>query len=199
MNTFQVIQNEPLNIPLRYRDLHFDDFRIDNDEQKYIRYLAECFVSYFPKISQQGRSLIFHGAPGTGKTMLAMIMYQALIEQGHAVCYESAFLFFNHLEKKLLRADFILQDVLNYYQHFSLLIIDHLTDGAGLKETLTRNEQQMLFTIIDHRYQHCLSTMLISNHSKEELTEIIGGALMDRLSDDGLILTFNWDSYRNHS
>jgi DNA replication protein DnaC len=186
------------NIPARYTNLSFDDFMMDNIEQKFNRRFVECYVAFFPEISQRGMSIIFSGKEGTGKTMLAMIMKQALMKMGYTVHYETAF-FLNYLKEmnaKECHPKFCLKEALNYYKQFNLLIIDNFTCGTELEDSLTGCEKQLLFTIFDHRYQNNLSTILISNHSQQELIEHLGAPLVDRLGENGVILTFNWHSYR---
>lgn len=197
-NNIVVFKDKFQNIPPRYRGLSFDDFRVDNEDQKHIHRFAKYIISTFPEISQQGISIIFSGGVGTGKTMLAMIMMQELIRMDHEVCYESGYNFLNKLKEKAWHPRFTFQDALDYYKQFSLLIIDNFTKGAGLGCSVSSNEQQLLFELIEHRYQHKLNTILISNHNQEELTEIVGEALMSRIGEQGMTLTFNWDSYRKN-
>lgn len=196
MNTnVEVVENQLMTVPLRYRGLTFDNFKISNEKQKIICDLVEMFVDTFSERSQDGSSLIFSGNSGTGKTMLAMIIYQSLIQVNYSVCYESAYPFLEKLKINEWRLNFNYKNILEIYKKSSLLILDNLIEGIGF-EDLSNREHQLLFSVIDERYNNKLSTILITNHNNENLTKIIGEACMGRILEKGITLNFGWDSYR---
>jgi DNA replication protein DnaC len=87
--------------------------------------------------------------------------------------------------------------VLEDYSNIHFLIIDEVTEGfSGKSGTLSDWEKKMLFTLIDMRYSKNLCTLVISNRSLGEMIERLGATTYDRLTEKGLSLIFNWNSYR---
>lgn len=191
------IKHQLEQISPRYRDKTFDDFNVDNADQARVKKVARQFVKTFEDRRQDGTCLKLQGNIGTGKTLIANIMLQALAKSGYSVHYEPSLRFLRKLQDKNYESDAALQATLDYYKRIQFLIIDEVTEGFGGKEgQLAGWEKQMLFTLVDTRYHKKLCTAVISNRSKEEIVERIGERTTDRLSENGITLAFTWESYR---
>jgi DNA replication protein DnaC len=60
---------------------------------------------------------------------------------------------------------------------------------------VVNNGVNRIFTI-NQRYINRLCTLIISNHSQDELVERLGEPTVGRLTENGITLAFNWKSYR---
>lgn len=184
-------------LPL-YRDKIFSDFETKIDDQARIKKIAERYVETFSERLQEGSGLIFSGCPGTGKTLLSMIIYQALVEVGHSVSYERTLQFLRSLKDANFTSHSAYQSLLDHQKRIPLLIIDEVTKGYGGKGgCLADWEQQMLFDLIDLRYQLKLCTLVISNHTQSDIISRLGNSTIDRLFEKNVFLSFNWGSYRS--
>jgi DNA replication protein DnaC len=184
-------------VPSLYQGKTFDDFIIEYPGQSRIKKTAERYVETFSERLKEGNALKFSGGTGTGKTLLALIMYQALAKSGFKVRYKSSVAFLRDLHDKNFESNAAFERVLDDYNNIHFLIIDEVTEGfSGRGGMLSDWEKKMLFTLIDMRYSKNLCTLVISNRSLGEMTERLGVTTYDRLTEKGLSLIFNWNSYR---
>jgi len=183
-------------IPLRFRGKALADFREDYSSQSHIKRIVERYIATFPERLALGNCLVFHGKPGTGKTMLSLLMYEALARASFTVGYESSLQFLRRFREKEFESDAAFSSLLDSYLRKSLLIIDEVTEGVGKSNFPADWERKLLFTLVNSRYEKNLCTIVISNRSKEEMIERLGEPIVDRLSENGVFLAFNWNSYR---
>lgn len=184
------------NLPPRFRGKTFVDFKVDFVAQEPIKRTAECYIATFSKRLQEASCLTFIGKPGTGKTLLALIMYQALVKSGFVVEYQPTLNFLRLLQEKQYESHAAFENLLSHYKKLPFLIIDEVTEGCGKSAMPADWERHMLRMLIDVRYQAERCTLVISNRNKTELIERLGEPTMDRLSENGATLVFTWPSYR---
>jgi DNA replication protein DnaC len=185
-----------LAISPRYRNKTFADFTVNCKEQAHIKQAMECYVATFSERLREAASLIFIGRPGTGKTLMALIIYQALARAGYSVEYRSSLNFLRLLQEKQFESYSSLDSLLKHYQQLSFLIVDEVTEGCGKCATPADWERHLLRMVIDARYQAGRPTLVLSNRRREELLERIGEPALDRLAERGATLAFSWQSYR---
>lgn len=183
-------------IPYRYHNSGFDNYRPDCPEAA--KALASCksYAERWTEVYERGLNLIMTGTAGTGKTHLATAIMNYLIQREEANGrYTTA--------AKLIRAirstynaesNESENQVVNMFSTIPLLIIDEI----GVKYA-SDFDRAMLFEIIDNRYNDQLPTILISNLALSALTEVMGERSIDRLSEGGSVLAFQWDSHRGKS
>ncbi len=185
------------SIPPIFRGITFDNFRIDYPEQQKIKNIACRFVETANARLESGTNLILHGISGTGKTMLSIIMCQILAKFGFDVRYESSLQFLRLFRDRNFESYSAFENILNHYARIQFLVIDEVTESRVTGKQLANWEREMLFALIDARYQQqkrC--TFIISNRSKEALSEQLGDRIFGRLSQTAITLAFNWNSYR---
>lgn len=136
-------------------------------------------------------SLIIAGSYGNGKTHLAAAVSNALIDRGIPVMFGT---FSEHLER--LREEFDHTGERKYLSQMKvtpMLVLDDLG-----KERRTDWTHQILFDVVNYRYEHLLpmivTTNLAGTNSVDALANHVGGAVWSRLCEmSGMIITSGKD------
>lgn len=171
------------NVGKKFLDKHLSDYITDTDEKKNIL----SVVSQFIKDVNDGkcRTLWLCGSTGTGKTLL-----------GSCICRETMGTFARSYNIKddidatrTYRATETKRQVIQRYAGYRLLVIDEIGRGG-------MDERDYLWQLLNERYENELSTVLITNMSKEELKEYLGGPVYDRFVTNCISLTFTGESFR---
>lgn len=185
-------------IPARFKDCRFKRFITEGNDAAEI---AKNGCKEYAKLlltesdPQNIGSLILAGNCGTGKTFLACAIANALIDRKKSVRYWTA----NGIVRAVRStwnsssrdcrqpsfsydADLIEPD---------LLIIDEVGVQAG-----SENEQQIIFDVINARYNEMRPVIVISNEDIEGITRFLGPRTFDRLCENGQAIGFSWASYR---
>lgn len=142
---------------------------------------------------ERRENVIALGPSGTGKTHVALCLGLAACQKGLSVGFTTVAALVSEMmeardERRLLR----LQKQMSAYQ---LLIIDEL----GFVP-LSKTGAELLFGLILQRYERG-ATLITSDFPFDEWTETLGselltGALLDRITHHVSILEMNGDSYR---
>lgn len=185
--------NYAAGIPVRFQARTLESYRHELPGQKRALNVARRFVESWPEQREKGTSLIFTGGPGTGKTHLACAIGSALM-QGHlaAVCFGTVLELLRTV-KDTYRKDSprteteAIADLLRY----DLLILDEVGVQIG-----SEHEKNLLFEILNGRYQDCLPTILLSNLNAADLEAFLGQRVMDRYRECGAVVAFDWQSHR---
>ncbi|MBV9576354.1 MAG: ATP-binding protein [Gammaproteobacteria bacterium] len=192
----QKIEQSLQQVPLMYRGKNFADFNIDYTEQMKVKAIALRYVETFATRLQNGNAILFSGSPGTGKTLLALIIHQALSKAGHYVHYEPGLQFLRTLQEKNMESTTAFSKLSHFYQSMDLLIIDEAAQGRVKGSELLDWEKEMLFTIANVRNQAKLPTLLITNLNKENFYDALSLRIAERFMQQAITLAFNWKSYR---
>ncbi len=198
--TLQRIKNESIKrllgdsgLPKRFQGRRFDNFTIENTEQKRSLKIAQFFAENFDSFLSTGASLVFCGKPGTGKTHLAASIANAICEQGRSALYLSV-LKATRMVKDTWKRDANVSEN-NVYKAMitpDLLILDEVGIQFG-----SESEKLILFEILNGRYEEMRPTIVISNLLPSEITNYLGERVVDRLTEGGgSVVVFDWDSYR---
>lgn len=181
-------------IPERFQSKSLDDYEAANPGQARVLRFAKGYVENFDEVLRTGQSALFLGKPGTGKTHLAAgIGMQLLRDQNRRVMFTTVIRAVRRVKETWARgseeseAEAIRSMVLP-----DLLILDEVGIQFG-----SDTERNILFDLINERYEKCRPTLILSNLSVEEVSTFLGERIMDRLRENGgKCFLFDWESRR---
>lgn len=183
-------------IPERFRACTLSNWSADAPAQ--VQALAACcgFVEAFDENFSVGRSAMLLGTVGTGKTHLGTAMLQAVIRQhAHAGLhglYATAGSIIRDVKATFGNRGRTEADIYDDLIRPDLLVIDEVGVQHG-----TDFERQVLFEVINGRYEKIKPTIVVSNLGVTELRQCLGDRAVDRLRDkSGIVVVFRWASAR---
>lgn len=177
----------------RHFDKTFDNYKVENKGQDF----AIKSMRYFSDKTMNGecKNMILCGSVGTGKNHLCTALIRDLIERKYPSSIRIATI------KEIIRyvraswskeSEYDEQDAINNLTSTGLLIIDEMGVQTG-----SDDELNIIFEIINGRYENKRPTIIVSNLEKGELVELIGARVIDRLKEDGCrVLGMAWESHR---
>lgn len=150
----------------KYRKMGFpesdmQDWTFENDDKgnEKLSNMAKRYVDNFDVFRKQGKGLLLYGGVGTGKTYIACMIANALIDKGYPVLVTN---FARILST--LQGTFDKQEYLDSLNKFKLLIIDDL----GIERD-TGYAKEQVFNIIDSRYRAGLPMIITTNLTMQKL------------------------------
>lgn len=181
-------------IPDRFREKSLDSFVAETPEQQRALRSAQRYASEFDEALRTGRSLMFLGKPGTGKTHLAAgIALQLMRDQSRRVLFTTVLRAVRRVKDTWVKGcNKSESDVIREMVLPDLLILDEV--GVQFGSDFERN---ILFDLLNERYEACKPTLILSNLSLEEVGDFLGERIMDRLRENGgRAVLFSWESHR---
>ena len=172
-------------VPERYFKESLDTYKITNEMQATAAKAATNFL-HAAKCGEF-KSLVILGNAVTGKTHLAC----AIIREAGGKYRTAPDIVEEMRRAKSFTANDTEADIIDYYAHVSLLVIDEI--GRGIAAT---DEKYMLYQILNARYNTRKPTVLISNYKKADFLQYIGVAAADRLVESAEVWEMNGESYR---
>src|SRR5215218_786866 len=156
-------------------------------DQRLVRELATS------RFLAQAENILIFGAPGVGKTHLAIALGRAVVEAGHSVVFTSATALLAALSKA--ETDGQLSDRLMFYTKPKLLVVDEL--GYLPFE---RRSAHLFFQLVAKRYEKG-SMLVTTNQAVTQWgtvfgDEVLATAILDRLLHHSHTLVIQGDSYR---
>lgn len=183
-------ENARVNAGISKRNLYktFDDYICKNEGQQKAKNDCQRFVENFPS----DKSMIMVGGVGTGKTLLASAMLDALVDNHKCGIIKTIDLVRRLKATWHKDSNETEEEILNRYIDADLLIIDEVGSQFG-----SDTEKLFIFDIIDGRYQDMKPTILISNLDINGIKDAIGERCVDRLREGGgSMIAFDWESSR---
>lgn len=183
-------------IPARFQGRTLQSFVADTSAKKKALEFATAFADGFDEVVQTGRSAVFLGLPGTGKTHLACGIGLQLIRNNRSVLFTSVLRAIRRIKETWSKAaDETETEAVHALVRPHLLILDEVGVQFG-----SETEKMILFDVLNERYEHRRPTILISNLTLPEVKAYLGERVFDRLREDGgEVVTFDWPSHRGKS
>lgn len=137
-------------------------------------------------------SLMLCGNPGTGKTHLAVGVVAAVLAGGRSATKVNVSDMVRMVRETWGRGDVTERAVYDRLGAVDLLVIDELGVQTG-----SDNEKQIIFEVLNRRYESCLPTMILSNLGPDGVKAELGERVTDRLREDGgRMIACDWESHR---
>lgn len=202
------------NIPYRYKDKNFANYKVKPENEKVYRKVAEYLKNY-QENEKAGRWLVMAGNYGTGKTHLSIAILKKVcsiyakqaidsrpdlpVEITRKKIISNPVLFvktpelLEEIRSTYDRNDINEDDVLFKYKTRRFLVLDDL--GVEKPSDSTREK---LYSILDYRYSNMRPTVITTNCDMNELVNRIGERIVDRIQEvaDGYITIWQGDSHR---
>lgn len=180
-------------IPERFMSRDLANYRAETDEQRKALQIASEYANDFDNVLLEGRSLIFCGLPGTGKTHLAVGIAKVAMTRGKTAILTSAMNAIRTVRETYRKDSEITErQAIARFAEPDLMILDEVGTQLG-----TEAEKVTLFDVINARYERMRPTIVISNLGLDGIREYLGDRAFDRLRENGgKAYWFNWTSHR---
>jgi DNA replication protein DnaC len=175
------------NIPLRYQNSNFDNYK---EEIQGCKEIKELILNKYDK----KQNLIIAGNTGTGKTHLAIALLKKLITE-HELDINTRITKLGYYMKYYNLASLKIENskLFNEVINCRYLVIDEF--GANDSDF----KERILFEIIDARYDNYLSTILLTNATVKEFKSKLTDMTYSRIRQNALLLEPKHQDYRiNH-
>ena len=177
-------------IPTRFVEKSLDNFTVKDAWQAQAKAKVKNYIDNLEQFADQGRSLIFLGNVGTGKTHLAVSLLKAFLQKGGSGVFLSVSDLILDIRDSWGKGS--VKEKIELYASADILVLDEVGVQAG-----TENERQILFSIINRRYNEVKPTVLISNLNIDAFKDFVGKRIFDRLKENGGdLIAFTGNSYR---
>jgi len=182
-------------IPDRFKSRTLDTYIAENEGQRRALSFATEYAEKFEEESKSGRSAIFCGMPGTGKTHLSIGIALEIMKNGKSALFTTVQRIMRRMKETFRRdSEDSERDVIDILTYPDLLIIDEIGVQFG-----SEFEKNLMFDILNERYEKCRPTLLLSNLTIPEVKAFLGARIYDRLKEDGgKFVSFDWASHRGN-
>lgn len=181
-------------IPDRFMSRSLKSYVAETEGQRRALAFAEAYADGFDDALSTGRSAVFIGKPGTGKTHLAIgIGLRIMHRDGRSVLFSTVMRTIRRVRSTWDRnAEESETEAIAVFTRPDLLILDEVGIQYG-----SEAEKLLIFDIINDRYESRRPTLLLSNLDLADVRAYLGERVYDRLREDGgEVVVFDWDSYR---
>lgn len=184
-------------IPERFRDRSLESFVADTPGKRRALEFATRYAAEFDSILDVGRSAIFIGKPGTGKTHLATAIGLHVMRNLHRpVLFMTVMRAIRRVKDSWSReSEETETQAIESLTYPDLLILDEVGVQFG-----SETEKRILFDVLNERYEQRKPSILLSNLGLDEVKAYVGERIFDRLREDGgEAIVFDWESYRGQT
>lgn len=165
-------------IPKRFVTKSFDNFVASNTSQQTALRISKDYALNLEENLALGRCLIFSGNVGVGKTHLACAIANEAVRLGKTVFFASVSKLIRQVRASWGSKDE--QAVIDNLIDLDLLVIDEIGVQAG-----TENERNIIFDVINGRYEDMKATVILTNLDRTQLPLYLGERIVDRLRENG--------------
>lgn len=180
-------------IPPRFASRTLENYEAKLPGQQRALEVAKVYADSFTEALETGRSLIFCGTAGTGKTHLAVGIAHQVIAAGYSAAFTTAMDAIRTVRETYSKTSQQTErEVIRRFAKPDLTIIDEVGSQLG-----TDAEKVTLFDLINARYEAMRPMIVMSNLTVSEVEQYMGSRAFDRIRENGgQAVTFTWASYR---
>jgi DNA replication protein DnaC len=173
------LQRPAFQMPRRYAESSFDNYERGEPEQARAFESCLAYAQDWEAVRHNGRCLILAGAPGNGKTHLAIAIGKVAAGAGAAVLFTTVADMAADIYSTYGTGDSEAQAV-GRYSRADLLILDELGVQSG-----SDHEAVLLGRVLNYRYNELLPTVITTNLAPDEIRACLTDRLYDRLRERG--------------
>lgn len=171
----------------RQREYTLENYICETPEQKQK-------IDSIIKASKENKWIFLEGNPGTGKDHIASAIAHNKMKDGYSVRYINTFRLLLNIQSNFLYAE----EIIDEFSSVELLVLNEIEKTF---DTAKGNEKNVLFEIIDTRYNYKKQTIFITNSTWENIHRKFAlengtNPITDRISEMGIAVRFGWASYR---
>lgn len=184
---------EYAGIPERFRNRSLQNFTAETEAQAKALAFASGYAERFDEVLETGRSALFIGKPGTGKTHLAVGIGMSAMRDNRSVLFTTVIRALRRVKDTWNRdSQESESEAVAALTYPDLLILDEVGVQFG-----SEAEKLILFDVLNERYERRRPTLLLSNLGLNEVRAYLGERIFDRLREDGgEVVVFDWASWR---
>ena len=146
---------------------------------------------YALNFRKDGKSMLFYGSVGTGKTFLSNCIAKELLDKGFSVIYFTSFQLFELLSGAISGGSENFRQAYEPLLESDLLILDDM--GTELSNTFTVSK---LFQILNERMLAGKSTIISTNLSLQDFRDIYSERVFSRITSSYTLLKFTGSDIR---
>lgn len=181
-------------IPERFKDRTLESYVAKTSGQQKALAFATEYAENFDLVLREGRSAIFVGKVGTGKTHLAIGIALSIMQQQRSALFVTVQRLIRRVKDSWHTKEETESQVVDVFASPDLLVLDEVGVQFG-----SEFEKQVLFDVLNTRYENRKPSILLSNIPKEQLSDYLGERVTDRLRENGgKVIGFDWESYRRN-
>ena len=182
-------------IPDRFQDRTLESYIATNPGQEKALAFSNDYAANFDQMRKIGRCAIFVGKPGTGKTHLAVGIGLHIMRQNRTVLFTTVQRAIRSVKDTWSKSNEMSEgQAIEQLAFPDLLIMDEVGVQFG-----SDFEKQIMFDVLNERYEKRRPTILLSNIAPGELAGYLGERVADRLREDGgKLIAFDWESHRRN-
>lgn len=184
-----------LYLPPLYEDTSFRTWELHGSEEEQAKQLnvvklAQRYVQRWPEVAS---TTVFIGGPGTGKGHVAWSIVKGVVEYGSVPAVVNLADLIRDIREAWGRPESEPEsERLERYRLPDLLVIDEVSRHAFYGQPT-----QHLYDLINFRVEWLRPTIITTNETTDNLTEMLGPALISRLAG-GNMWDFGEHDYRVH-
>ncbi len=126
------------NVPREYYGLNMDDFKETTVDKVQLKKFVTSVIADPNRFFNEGRNIFFYGPNGTGKTMLAVEILKAAINNKHSIYYDFYPIICEEFSKKGYKADDVKERYDKIFSTVDFLVIDEMCKESDCEDNLAR-------------------------------------------------------------